>query len=247
MQQSRIHDRVLYSKDVMRGNSPEYARRFETQISDNLGEVAGRLREAAGAISESAAGKRDRALERARELVQGLESLRARGQESGGRGQGGAQDGRSGGQSDGRTQAGQPGGVANGDPNSPGNGRLDPRSGAQRQFSREFRLRREAAESLRRELAQQGGVELGELDRAITGLRQLESGGGGGRRGDPRGIDALQAAVIEGLRTWEFKLFRALTQSGDNRPALGAPSQAPAEYRALVEEYYRSLARTKKP
>src|SRR5206468_1025665 len=76
MQQSRIHDRVLYSKDVMRGNSPEYARRFEAQISDNLGEVAGRLREAAGAISESAAGKRDHALERARELVQGLESLR---------------------------------------------------------------------------------------------------------------------------------------------------------------------------
>jgi hypothetical protein len=105
-------------------------------------------------------------------------------------------------------------------------------------------LRREAAESLRRELAQQGGVDLSELDRAIGELRQLESGR---RFGDPRGIEELQAAVIEGLKTWEFKLFRALTQSGANRPALGAPSQVPPEYRALVEEYYRSLGRGKKP
>jgi hypothetical protein len=57
----------------------------------------------------------------------------------------------------------------------------------------------------------------------------------------------LQQAIIEGLKTWEFRLWRALTQNGDKGPAVGAPSQAPAEYRALVEEYYRSLAREKKP
>jgi hypothetical protein len=234
IQQARIHDRVLYSKDVMRGNSAEYARRFEAQISENLGEVAGRLREAAGAISESAEGKRDRALERARELVKGLESLRERVQDASGQGQ---QQSGSGSASDGGR------GQANGNPDGGGgNGRLD--SGSARQFSREFRLRREAAESLRRELSQQGGVELGELDRAIADLKQLESGR---RFGDPQGVAELQAAVIEGLKTWEFKLFRALTQSGDNRPALGAPSQAPAEYRALVEEYYRLLGRGKKP
>ena len=32
-------------------------------------------------------------------------------------------------------------------------------------------------------------------------------------------------------------------QGAENRPAMGAPAEAPAEYRALVEEYYRSLAR----
>ena len=134
-----------------------------------------------------------------------------------------------------------PGGETAGNPTGGGgNGRIAP--GDARQFGREFRLRREAAESLRRELAQQGGVDLRELDRAIDALRQLESGR---RFGDPRGVDQLQAAVIEGLKTWEFRLFRALGQAGDNRPALGSPSQAPAEYRALVEEYYRSLGRKK--
>lgn len=276
IQQARIHDRVLYSKDVMRGNSPEYARRFEEQISENLGDVAGRLREAAGAISESADAGRERALERARELVRGLESLRDRvgdrlgtrepgsqgarepgqpgqpgqqgsggqGQQGQGQGQGQGQQGSvARGQGSGQ-QGGQQtsGGQANGNPNGGGgNGRLDP--GDARQFSREFRLRREAAESLRRELAQQG-MDVRELDRAIADLRQLESGR---RFGDPKGIEELQAAVIEGLKTWEFKLYRALGQTGENRPALGAPSQAPAEYRALVEEYYRSLGRPKKP
>ncbi|HTL04179.1 MAG TPA: DUF4175 family protein, partial [Gemmatimonadales bacterium] len=76
IQQARLHDRILYSKDVMRGNAPDYARRFEETISTNLGAVADRLGEAAGALSESAERRGDRALERTRELVQGLESLR---------------------------------------------------------------------------------------------------------------------------------------------------------------------------
>ncbi len=113
-----------------------------------------------------------------------------------------------------------------------------------RQFSREFRLRREAADSLRRELAREGGVDLGELDRAIRGLRQLETGQ---PFRDPREMEQLQAAIIEGLKTWEFRLWRTLTQGGDRGPAVGAPSQAPAEYRVLVEEYYRTLARERKP
>jgi hypothetical protein len=261
MQQARLRDRILYSKDVMRGNSPEYAKRFEEQISENLGNVSARLREAAGAISESAQGKGDRALQRARELVQGLESLRERmeGRKQGAesrpeaaresaqrqQGQGQGQQGQGQGQGGGGQQGGRQnsGGQMVGSPTGGGgNGSLDP--GAARQFSREFRLRREAAESLRRELSQQSGVDLRELDRAIADLRQLESGR---RFGDPKGLEELQAAVIEGLKTWEFRLFRALGQTGENRPALGAPSQAPAEYRALVEEYYRSLGRPKPP
>ncbi len=78
IQDARLRDRILYSKEVMRGNSPEYTRRFEEQITENLGTVAGRLREAAGALSESSEARSDRALERARELVRGLESLRER-------------------------------------------------------------------------------------------------------------------------------------------------------------------------
>ena len=110
-----------------------------------------------------------------------------------------------------------------------------------RQFSREFGLRRQAADSLRRALQGQN-VDPAELDRIIADLRRLESGR---PFADPRGLEDLQRAVIEGLKTWEFKLWRSLSQNGDNRPALGAPSQVPSEYRALVEEYYRSLGKPK--
>jgi hypothetical protein len=113
--------------------------------------------------------------------------------------------------------------------------------GDARQFSREFALRRQAAEALRRDLAGQE-VERAELDRIISDLRRLESGR---PFSDPEALEKLQRAVIEGLKTWEFKLWRSLGQIGDNRPALGAPSQVPSEYRALVEEYYRSLGKPK--
>jgi hypothetical protein len=45
------------------------------------------------------------------------------------------------------------------------------------------------------------------------------------------------------LKTFEFTLYRRLGLSDENRPALGAPPPVPPEYRALVEEYYRSLGR----
>jgi len=114
-------------------------------------------------------------------------------------------------------------------------------SGDVRQYSREFGLRRQAAEALRRDLAGQE-TERTELDRIIGDLRRLESGK---PFNDPQALEDLQRAVIEGLKTWEFKLWRSLGQNGDNRPALGAPSQVPSEYRALVEEYYRSLGKPK--
>ena len=112
-----------------------------------------------------------------------------------------------------------------------------------RQFAREFRMRREAAESLRGELSGQN-LEVGDLDRAIADLRRLESGRA---FSDPKNLEALQQSVIEGLKNWEFRLWRVLGQSGGDRPAMGAPAAAPPEYRALVEEYYRSLARKKPP
>jgi hypothetical protein len=262
IQKSRLHDKVLDSKRVMRSGSPEYAKNREAEITANLGDVAGQLREAVGALSESAEARRDRAIEGARELVRGLESLRdrirdksqggqnnpaARGQQgqpgqSGQQGQQG-QQGQSG-------QPGQPGPAQPGGQNSEGapgggtgvpGGRLG--GGDARQFAREFRLRREAAESLRRDLANQG-VPTGELDRALDDLRRLESGR---PFSDPKGLAELQQQVIEGLKTWEFMLWRRLGLLDGNRPALGAPVQAPAEYRALVEEYYRALARPKPP
>ena len=106
------------------------------------------------------------------------------------------------------------------------------------QFTREFRLRRENAEGLRRDLAQQG-VNTRELDQAIENMRQLENSRA---FNDPKGLAQLQSAMIEGLKTFEFGLYRSLGLGNDGRPALGSNAPVPAEYRAMIEEYYRSLA-----
>jgi hypothetical protein len=107
-----------------------------------------------------------------------------------------------------------------------------------RQFAREFAMRRQSAEELRKELAK-SGIPTGELDNAIDEMRRLE---GSMATGDPKGIDELQKSVIEGLKTFEFTLYRKLGLGDSKGPTLGANAQVPAEYRAAVEEYYRSLA-----
>jgi len=111
-------------------------------------------------------------------------------------------------------------------------------AGSPRQLGREVTMQRQEAEALRGDVAAQGG-DVSELDRAITSLRELEAQIA---RDKPQGVAALQSAVIEGLKTFEFTLWRR-ANGGEGRPAVGPRGQVPAEYRALVEEYYRSLAR----
>lgn len=108
-----------------------------------------------------------------------------------------------------------------------------------RQYAREFGLRRQNAEQLR-ELAREQGVDVADLDRAIQDLRRLESGR---PLGDPLGAARLQEQLLERLKSFEFAMYRQLTQNGTQKAALGARSPVPSEYRAQVEEYYRSLAR----
>jgi len=112
------------------------------------------------------------------------------------------------------------------------------RRGEADQFSREMRLRRQSAEEVRREAAAQG-VNTQELDRAIQAMREMENTGA---FGDPQGLEQLQSALLERLKDFEFALYRAVAGSADGRPAVGARAAAPAEYRQMVEEYYRSLA-----
>jgi hypothetical protein len=119
-------------------------------------------------------------------------------------------------------------------------GDASPRRGAggePRQLAREAGVRREQAESLRREVAKLG-VETGDLDRAIAQLREFEQSAGSG---SPKGLDQLQEAIIAGLKNFEFGLWRKFSTA--DHPALGAPEAVPPEYRALVDEYYRALGR----
>ncbi len=59
-------------------------------------------------------------------------------------------------------------------------------------------------------------------------------------------LAGLQAAVSEGLRRFEFDLRRKVEgETSDVR--LTGSDDVPAEFKSLVEEYYRSLARPKAP
>ncbi len=132
---------------------------------------------------------------------------------------------------------GQPGGASSGAPGG-GRGRFTPDDA--RQFRRELRDRRESAEALRRELAGQGR-DIGDLDRLIARLRDLES-----RRSfdDAEEIARLQGAVVEGFKAFEFALWRDIEQQTGAEPRLEGADEVPAGFRALVEEYYRSLAKS---
>jgi hypothetical protein len=125
---------------------------------------------------------------------------------------------------------------------SSSSGRPSPASADPRQLSRELGLRRANAEALRGELSRQG-VNVADLDRMIDAMRQLERGGG---IGDPRALAQLQGSVIEGLKEFEFSLYQRLGLAGGKGPSLGTRAAVPEEYRAAVEEYYRSLAGARK-
>jgi hypothetical protein len=109
-----------------------------------------------------------------------------------------------------------------------------------RQFGREFRERRRAAEALRRELASEG-ASTADLERLLGQMRALEEQG---IYDDPDQLERLQASVIEGFKAFEFALRRRADGATASRPVLGGSDDLPAGFRQLVEEYYRSLART---
>ena len=79
-----------------------------------------------------------------------------------------------------------------------------------------------------------------ELDALIGRMRALER-----QRvyDDPEEAARLQASVADGLKAFEFALRRRLEGAPGDQVRLGAGDQVPAAFRALVEEYYRSLAR----
>ena len=212
----RVRDKIAFSKNVIRSGSSEYANAFEGQIGENLKDVADKMRAAAGALGNEPAGRGQE-----RSLERARELVRAmeslRERTAQQMGQGN-QQGKGGAQG----QKGQ--------------------GGDARQLSREFRLRRENAEALRGELIKQG-VPVADLDKVIGELRRLENSRA---NADARGLDELQAAMIENLKSVEFSLYRKLGLGDGRSPTLGSTAPVPAEYRAAVEEYYRSLAGTRR-
>jgi hypothetical protein len=73
-------------------------------------------------------------------------------------------------------------------------------------------------------------------------LRALDSDR---RFGDPLGLARLTAEIVEDLKLLEYALRRE-AEGGKPKLYLSGSEELPPGYKALVEEYYRSLARQQK-
>jgi hypothetical protein len=252
LRQRRIEDKLRVTADRMRETPQEYRNLNERLISGDIAELNRALEEAraaarSGRSSADSSRRLADAMERARDLVSGMESLDDRMR------QGAEQSGRQSGQqsAEGRQPAGQqpggeqPGGQQPGgqQPSNEARGGQTGGGGSPRgtsgQFGREMRERLNDARELRREL-QGRGMDVAELDRAIAGMQRM----GGGGSSDEQAARDLRAQVIEGLRAFEFQLGRALGDRGE-RVLVERTGEVPPQYRKYVEEYYRSLGRTK--
>lgn len=253
LRQRRIEDKLRVTGSRMRDIPQEYQEANERQISGDIAELNRALEEAraaarAGRTAADSGRRSAEAMDRARDLVRGMESLDERmrqQQEQRGARQGGEQPGAphpGGQQATGQPGGQEPGGQAPGGgeqpSGTPGGGGTGgggtPRGG---QFGREMRERLNDARALRRELAGRG-VDLSQLDRAIARMERM------GGSADERAARDLRAQIIEGLRSFEFVLGRTFGDAGE-RVLVERAGEIPAEYRKYVEEYYRSLGRTK--
>ncbi|WP_419938141.1 hypothetical protein [Candidatus Palauibacter sp.] len=265
IRESRLRDKLLFSRGVLGTQSEDYVRNFEEQITRDAENVRARVQAARDALGESDPRRLGRQLDETRDLVRGLESLQERlqqgqegqqgqgqegqGQQEGEGGQGqGEQQGQGQGQGGRGGQPGQPGQTPQGGqgfaPGGGGGGGGGPRLSPEdvRQFQREFRERGLDARRLRDELRQEG-VDVGDLDRAIAGLDRLRTAGD---FDDPEELAALQADVLRGLKDFEFALRRELG-SQIERFFLSGSDDVPEEYRELVEAYYRALSEDPPP
>jgi hypothetical protein len=116
------------------------------------------------------------------------------------------------------------------------NGRLSEE--AIRQLRGEIRQWTGEAQDLRR-LLNAENMDPRELDEILRALRQLD---------DPRvykdvsELQRLQTQVAEGLKRFEFGLRRRVDADG-NTVVLTGSEEVPEEFKKLVQEYYRSLAK----
>jgi hypothetical protein len=77
----RLQDKIRYSRGVIAERSPEYAEQFEESIAADLEAMRQGIADAADQMGEPAGQRRERALDRTRDVARALESLGERAQE----------------------------------------------------------------------------------------------------------------------------------------------------------------------
>ncbi len=260
---SKLKEKIRYSKGVVQGRSGEYAEQFEEQVREDIENLRDRIRQAASAVGQSEEARVADAIDKTRDLVQNLESLgdRIREQREETRRldrEGQNLEGESSSESGKGEGEGQGQGQQEGEPSQAGEQSTEPGSGGSagsqdgrnfqpgtystediRQWRREFRERVQEAEDLRKELRRQD-LQVPDLKDIIARMKEFDS-----KKIylDPLGFDELQADLLEELKQFEYWLRRELEGIGKDKLFLAGSDQVPSEYRKLVEEYYRSLSR----
>ena len=268
---NRLGDKLRYSQNLIsRRASAQAVDAAENEIAGGIEELRKRLGEAAAALGQSEnANRMENTLERAGRLARAAESLQARTREraqqqaqqgkgqpgqgsQGAQGSQGSEGSEGSGDADGR-QAGGRRGDADGAANGALGGAWGGGYGGGWEWGRDWRLTPEdirqlrgdvrrwtgEAQALRRDLTAED-IDPRELDEILRALRQLD---------DPRvyqnvsELQRLQSIIAEGLKRLEFGLRRQADASA-NSIVLSGSDEVPEEFRKLVQEYYRSLART---
>ena len=254
IEERKIREKIAYSKGVVEQRGLDgYAATFEAQIAMDLDELKQQIDDAAAALDEAGPRPIEEALDKARDLVRGAETLGRRleqgqqGQqgEQGQQGQGQQGQGTGGDRLDPTAQGGVPafdpraggalGGAARGDPRARA---LTP--GEIRDFRREFEQRLGDAEALQRYL-NEAGATAPEMSEVIDDLRALASAR---PYGDLPALARLQNELRENLQRLEFRIRREVEGDGSDRAVLDGFDEVPEGFRALVEEYFRALSRS---
>jgi hypothetical protein len=109
-----------------------------------------------------------------------------------------------------------------------------------RQYRGELEQRAEQVRDLRDQFRDLGRpVE--DLEAVLENLDRLQ---GRGAITNPRDLAAIHEDMLDQLKRIEFGLRREVEGEADRRATLTGSDDVPDGYRTLVEEYYRSLART---
>ena len=253
---AKLKEKIRYTKGLVDRAGDRDAQALEADIAASINDLGARIREASKSVGAPPEKKRAEALDHARDLARSLDSmqerLRARGasptggqasDEGRGQAPGGATDqgsqpsggGSARGQGSSSASGGRPFGMGGG-----GQGRLG--SADIRQLRRELAERAEDAEAFRRALEASGvtSPQAAALAQRLQGLASDRN------FKDPLGLADLTAQVATDIKMLEYVLRR---QADGDRPALqlSGSEELPPGYRAMVEEYYRTLSRKPRP
>lgn len=267
---SKLKEKIRYTKGLVDRAGSGAAEAFEAGIAESIDAIGDQIKDAEQSLGAAPGEKRAEALDRARELARALDSmeqrLRARGTSPSPTGPAGpseesspgAPDGRGGPSSGDGSGRGESSAEGEGSPGS-GPGRSSPAGGGTRsggagtglggggggrfgpeearQLRRELTERADDAEAFRQALEDSGvsSSQAAALAKRLQGLaadRNFK---------DPLGLAGLTSQVAHDLKMLEYVLRR---EADLDRPALqlSGSEELPPGYRAMVEEYYRTLA-----